>query len=66
VLFGGSPNETLSGRSYRQGVVAGHPQWRRSAEMINRLFLDPKHCKSSHELDVDFARAILEAAAASH
>jgi hypothetical protein len=57
VAFGGSPNETVSGRAYRQRA---NPTWARREAWINRLFRDPDHCRSSHALDVDFAKYLLQ------
>jgi hypothetical protein len=59
VLFDGSPDETISGRSWREGVLGGDPVWTRRAALIDRLFRDPNHCRKSHLLDVAFARLIL-------
>jgi hypothetical protein len=62
LLFDGSPDETVSGRSWRQGVMQQppSPRWARRRELIDRLFFfDPGHCQSSHEYDRIFARFIL-------
>jgi len=60
LLFNGSPDETLSGRSWRQGVLLGNARWARAARIIDRLFwFDPDHCRKSHQADIAFARAIL-------
>jgi hypothetical protein len=59
-LFNGSPDETVSGRSYRQGVLLADPVWARRRVLIDRLFfLAPDHCRRSHEADVEFAREVL-------
>jgi hypothetical protein len=62
VLFNGSPDETLSGRAYRQGVLQVPPsrRWAWFARWINRAFFwQPNHCRDSHEQDRAFARVIL-------
>jgi hypothetical protein len=47
-LFNGHPNESLSGRSHREGLAA--EKW------IDALFfLQDNHCKTSHENDVVWA-----------
>ena len=57
-LFGGSPDETLSGRSFRQGTLLGSPKWQRRQAIIDRIF-GQGHCAASHAADVAFAREIL-------
>lgn len=57
--YNGWPDETISGRAYRQGVLGGDPKWARRARFINRLFRDPDHCLNSHLLDRAFAKMIL-------
>jgi hypothetical protein len=59
VLFDGHPDETISGRAYRQGHLLGDPVWRDRMHCINRRFRDPDHCRDSHQLDIDFASEIL-------
>lgn len=60
ILFDGSPDETISGRSYRQGVLKAHEGWDRARRIINKLFFwQEDHCRLSHEQDLRFARTIL-------
>ena len=60
VLFDGSPDETVSGRAYRQGVLQLNPKWARRRRLINRVFFwQPDHCKISHQQDVKMAKAIM-------
>lgn len=60
IFFNGSPDETISGRAYRQGVLQGNARWARARRIIDRLFwFDPDHCRKSHAADRAFARAIL-------
>lgn len=58
-LFDGVPDETISGRSYREGELGGDPIWAKRAAAINRRSGNPNHCKSSHEMDLAFAKSIL-------
>jgi hypothetical protein len=52
LLLNGSPDETIRGRAHREG-------WR-AERWLNRLFwLDPDHCRRSHERDREFALFIL-------
>lgn len=61
IFFNGSPDETLSARSYRLGDIQGRPEWIRRRKKIDRLFwFQPDHCRTSHEEDVAFARVILD------
>lgn len=53
VVFFGDPNETLSGRVWREDR-------RIATAIINTLFFfQPDHCLQSHLDDVEFARKIL-------
>ncbi|HEV7458242.1 MAG TPA: hypothetical protein VGN96_15835 [Roseococcus sp.] len=64
LLFNGSPDETLSGRAYRQGVLQQPPsrRWAAYVRWIDRAFFwQPGHCRQSHEQDRAFARVILAA-----
>ena len=57
VFFDGSPDETISGRAWREGRT--DPKWRKRQLLIDRLFRDKLHCKYSHQRDALFARMIL-------
>lgn len=60
LLFNGHPDETISGRAYRMGVIAGNPVWLRRMQIIDALFFwEEEHCRASHEEDLIFARAII-------
>jgi hypothetical protein len=65
--FDGSPDETVSGRSYREGYLGGDPEWERRRREIDRLFLrwrgEKDHCRNSHLKDVRFAEMIRSASA---
>lgn len=62
LFCGGSPDETLSARSWRQGELMGHPRWARCRVIIDIMFKPlsgPEHCKSSHDADLAFANYII-------
>lgn len=66
-LLDGEPDETISGRAFRQGVLGGDPRWRRTAAVINAAFFwQADHCRGSHLRDVKFACSIAKATAAAH
>ncbi len=62
LIFDGEPDETVSGRAWREGAVGGNPVWERRRQIIDRAFAlvgDHNHCRNSHEKDIAFARLIL-------
>jgi len=60
LIYNGSPDETVSGRSYREGS-AGNQVWERRRKVIDRLFFwEKNHCRQSHLKDVSFAAIIAE------
>ena len=61
VLFDGHPSESVSGRSYRRGVIEGSPRWARAARIIDALFFwEREHCAHAHIADLAFARRMIE------
>lgn len=46
----GWPDETLSSRAYQSYILADRPKWRwfLMFHIINGLFFDSEHCKSSY------------------
>lgn len=57
VLFGGSPNITISARCY---LERQKPIWRIAYRVINRIFFfQEDHCRDSWASDVKFAREAL-------
>ena len=61
IFYNGSPDETLSGRAYREGVLLSDPKWLRRKKWIDRLFFFQKeHCWKSHFLDILFAIDIIK------
>lgn len=60
LLLNGSPDETISGRAYRRGVLMGSDRWARVQRGIDRVFFfQREHCRASHSRDVAFARGIM-------
>ena len=62
VFLSKNPNESLSGRSYRE---KHHWFWGKMETVINWLFLwfHKEHCKKAHESDVARASKLLKDAA---
>lgn len=61
LIFLGNPDETISGRSYRQGQLENHKGWKVSEKIVNVLFFWEKdHCKVSYHRDVQNAKMIVE------
>ena len=52
LILGGSPNESISGRAYREN-------WRIRRAIDRLFFWEPDHCRKAHESDLAFARLIL-------
>jgi len=58
-LCNGSPDETLSGRAYRQGFLQGGKGWNRTRKVINFVvFWQTDHCYTSHLQDVEAAKSL--------
>lgn len=51
-LFGGHPNESISGRAYRE-----KRPWEKWINML--LWFDKDHCRVSYENDVKYAARLL-------
>lgn len=57
VLLNGSPDESTSGRAYRECVIDGNRRWCRDYRFINALFFwQDNHCKTAYEDDIARAR----------
>lgn len=58
ILLGGTPDESTSGRSYRQGVLQGHKGWSQMRKLVDWLFsgYEQEHCKKAYEADLERAR----------
>lgn len=64
-FLNGDPNESISGRSYREFVLEGNNSWGWAYRSINRLFAawplrQDNHCKEA--FDNDLLRARVKAA----
>ena len=57
--FDGNPDETVSARSWREGMLQGNAKWKARRKRINRWFREPDHCRRSHEIDLAHAREVL-------
>jgi hypothetical protein len=68
LLLDGTPDESTSGRSYRQGDLGGDPVWqqrrRRIDWVFSRLGIEDDHCRKAYEADLTRCRARVAAAAA--
>ena len=55
VFFMGTPDESTSGRSYRQGALEGNPRWHRAQRFIDWLFSpwEKEHCRKAYEGDIE-------------
>lgn len=59
-LLSGNPNESISGRAWRQGVLHGRPGWARARRWINGLFfLQEDHCFRAYLSDVTYAQHVM-------
>ncbi|WP_036590443.1 hypothetical protein [Oceanospirillum maris] len=59
ILLGGTPDESTSGRSYREGVLGGHKGWSQMRKIVDWLFsvYEEDHCKKAYHADLERARA---------
>lgn len=61
LVCNGNPNETISSRAYRQGVLGGNRKWNAYRKFVDALFFWQRdHCRVSHESDVEFAVELLK------
>lgn len=58
ILLGGTPDESTSGRSYRQGVLQGHKGWAWMRKLVDWLFsgYEQEHCKKAYQADLERAK----------
>lgn len=54
VFLLGTPDESTSGRSYRQGTLEGNQRWRKMQRVIDWLFSpwEKEHCRKAYEGDI--------------
>jgi hypothetical protein len=64
LLLGGTPDESTSGRSWREGDLAGDPTWQRRRRRIDWLlsWYEADHCRRAYEADLARARERVERA----
>lgn len=60
ILLNGDPDESVSSRAYRKGILGGDGKWLVAVKIIDTLFfLESSHCRASHELSVKTAQHYL-------
>jgi hypothetical protein len=63
LLLGGAPDESTSGRSWREGELEGNPVWQRRRERIDWLiWWEADHCRRAYAADLERARVRVERA----
>jgi hypothetical protein len=66
LLLGGTPDESTSGRSWREGELEGNPVWQRRRQRIDWLiWWEDDHCRRAYEADLQRARVRVERAAST-
>tara|TARA_B100002019_G_scaffold233984_1_gene208096 strand:+ start:18003 stop:18269 length:267 start_codon:yes stop_codon:yes gene_type:complete len=60
-LFANNPNESISGRAYRQRNARAWHYTQKALDLIFWVF-EKEHCRLSYEADLDRARETLEKA----
>lgn len=61
LLLNGSPDESTSGRAYREAVLQARRRWRLAYRFINGLFFwEQNHCADAYRVDLTRAQARLE------
>lgn len=63
LIFDGNPDESVSARSYREGVLLKDKEWLNRKVKIDKLFKkltkEVEHCKNAHETDVKWAKKLI-------
>lgn len=57
ILFNGQPDESISGRSWRERHSR---KWQIIGRIANALYRDPEHCRKAHEHSLSRARRRVE------
>lgn len=61
LVFDGHPDESVSARSYRQGVLQGDPVWKKRSEWIDKIFFwEPHHTFNAYKDDYERAEEIVD------
>ncbi len=57
IRHNGDPDESTSGRSYREGFLEGDPAWQRRMRRIDWFFnfFESEHCRKAYEADIERA-----------
>lgn len=56
IILNGDPDESISGRAFREGSLEAHATWFKASKIIDAIFIWEKdHCKNAHEYDVERA-----------
>ena len=59
-LFNGNPDESISARCYREGVLLDREKWGARRVFIDWLFFwEPEHCMKSYLIDLEHARGMV-------
>jgi hypothetical protein len=60
MIFNGNPDESVSARAYRKGVIEGESGWAGARRWIDAVFFwEAAHCQKAHQHDLDAAHALL-------
>ena len=60
IILNGDPDESISGRSYRRGMLEHSKKWRILMNILDKIFWwDYQHCMKSHYNDVNRALRII-------
>lgn len=59
ILFNGQPDESISGRSWRETQVRPSRKWWLAGRVANALYRDREHCRKAHENSIARSRARL-------
>lgn len=59
-LLNGNPDESISARCYREGVIIGKPKWEKWHNRIDKLFFwEKEHCMNAYLVDLKHARELV-------
>ena len=59
-LFNGNPDESISARCYREGVILDVVKWDAARVIVDWLFFwESEHCMNSYLVDLEHAREII-------
>lgn len=59
-LFNGNPDESISARCYREGVILDRVKWDARRVFIDAMFFwQDEHCMKSYLIDLEHAREMV-------